>query len=742
MKKNSFAFLPPLERAYKPPLERFIPSLPKGIIQTWLSGRIQPGAFVLDPVGSNPFLGIEAAQSGYRVLAARNNPILWLMTEILGAAPSVQDLEAVKNRLLLTRRMNETLADHLQGIYKTICVSCGQPVQADGYIWEKGAEVPTSKVYNCPNCGDQGERAATESDMENLQRLGSFKLHRNRAFHRVLQGGEYEQASIDAALDCYLPRALYVIMTLVNAMERMVLDKREKRLMRVLLLPVFDAANSLWHWPHRDTRPLVLGVPTRFLEKNLWLSLENSLSEWHIPKKSVPISYWPNLPPQSGGICLYNRRVPGQPLFNDEIAPQALLAVYPRPNQAFWTFSALWSGWLWGRKAVIPMRSALARRRYDWQWLAQAIHASLHPFRKDVEAETPLFGIFPHASPNHYLGVLAGSHTAGFPLSGAGYRQEMELVQLEHARSETIKKGEKIRVREIVQDFLLARGEPADFNRILFNTVSQLVLDAQIPSNIDEIHEGLFRTIQEEIAAVLNESHFFESFESDRKGGSRWWLVNDREAHLPLSERVESFILEQFLEKKVITKGDMEANVCKQFTGSKTPERNLIHTCIEACAQVEDEKNNLYQIRQEEFPEARRNDITELNRLIEELADQFILKATQSNGFSAWTNSEGSQIFRFYLATGSPSIDTLRSLDKSQEIHYMIVFPASRSRLLLIRMQRDPRLEAFNQGNTHLLKFRHLRWLAQREGLNLGMWNDLLDSDPPLWEAPDQIKMI
>ena len=88
--------------------------------------------------------------------------------------------------------------------------------------------------------------------------------------------------------------------------------------------------------------------------------------------------------------------------------------VFPRPNQAFWTLSALWSGWLWGRKGVTPMRSALSRRRYDWDWFAQAIRASFHSLAPGLIQDTPVFGLFSQSTPNFYLGLQTGMRTAGF----------------------------------------------------------------------------------------------------------------------------------------------------------------------------------------------------------------------------------------------------------------------------------------------------------------------------------------
>ena len=91
-----------------------------------------------------------------------------------------------------------------------------------------------------------------------------------------MQGGDYEKESIETALDCYLPRAIYVTMLLVNRLEGLVLEKSERMLLQAILVSVFDEATSLWHWPEKDHRHLQLSLPSRFIEKNLWISLDNA----------------------------------------------------------------------------------------------------------------------------------------------------------------------------------------------------------------------------------------------------------------------------------------------------------------------------------------------------------------------------------------------------------------------------------------------------------------------------------
>ena len=94
----------------------------------------------------------------------------------------------------------------------------------------------------------------------------------------------------------------------------------------------------------------------------------------------------PSRLPESGGICIYEGRLKDlAEEVKKEIPIKAVIGSLPRPNQAFWTLSALWAGWLWGREAVEPYKPALRRRRYDWAWNATASNAAF----------THLFGLLP-----------------------------------------------------------------------------------------------------------------------------------------------------------------------------------------------------------------------------------------------------------------------------------------------------------------------------------------------------------
>ena len=742
MADNNFTYSAAGKGFYHPPLDRFIPTLPVGAAQEWLEKHTSAGSLIIDPLGANPMLAVEAAQSGRRVLVSRNNPILWLILEVIASAPGSDRMRSAISKLLITHRGEEVLESHLKSMYATPCAACGKMIQPAGFIWEKGGEVPSARVYSCPHCGDEGERNLSQHDLDNLNQLGRLGLHRKRAFQRVLHGGEYEQESIETALDCYLPRAIYSVMMVMNTIDGLLLDKKEKRLIQAAALIVFDDANSLWHWPERDQRHLVLSVPTRFLEKNLWLSLESAAERWSISGNPIPVSYWPNIPPQSGGICFYQRRLLDQENFFKGRKPAAAAAVFPRPNQAFWTLSALWSGWLWGRKAVSPMRSALSRRRYDWYWFAQAVQSALAGFSANLQPGLEMFGILPQAAANHFLGMLAGSRSSGFQLQGAAYRESDEIVQAEWRLVEDLTSADDVEMREMVQEYLSLRGEPAGFPEILIHCITQLIMENRIAVDLDQFDDGLFRQIQERITTVLADNHFAMAFTSNRPGGSRWWLLDSRAVSQPLSERVEERVQKILLEQKNISPADLDHMVCGDFPGSQTPEHELVKTCLKSYADPESGSPQRYTLRSEESTSAREEDLRELSDILVRCGRDFGLKVTDLEKGIHWSDPAGKTAFEYIFSINSPNLKTFQGSTPDGKITRVIVFPGSRSRLIDFRLRSDPRLASLIEGSWHFLKFRYLRWMADRENLTLEIWEELLDGDPPLWNPPTQIQML
>jgi len=107
-----------------------------------------------------------------------------------------------------------------------------------------------------------------------------------------------------------------------------------------------------------------------------------------------------------------------------------------------------------------------------------------------------------------------------------------------------------------------------------------------------------------------------------------------------------------------------------------------------------------------------------------------------------WQNEKGEEMFTFYTKKSCDiSQLVLRSPDENKTIK-VIVLPASRSRLIAYRLREDPRLAGALESGWRFLKFRHLRRLAAIENLTRELWRNMLDSDPMLWDAPEQAPLL
>ena len=268
-------------------------------------------------------------------------------------------------------------------------------------------------------------------------------------------------------LEAYLPRAVYALFTLINRLDGLLLPSEQRNALRALLLTTCDRANVLWAHPSGRLRPKQLSSPPRFREHNIWLALEEAMHIWSSDAGAVPMTYWPDAPPDVGGISLYEGRLRDLAPELKDIEIAAVLTAYPRPNQAFWTLSALWAGWLWGREAVGPFATVLKRRRYDWAWHTNALEATLTHLAPQLKANTPLLGLVTESEAGFDMAAMVATSLAGYQLNGMALRPEDGQSQLHWQRVEAT--GEKVMpklktsFKQAGQEYLGQLGQASEY---------------------------------------------------------------------------------------------------------------------------------------------------------------------------------------------------------------------------------------------------------------------------------------
>jgi hypothetical protein len=739
-------FIPGYLTSESLPLGRYLPPLPPGMVHAWLDQNVSPGEWILDPMGSTPAIALEAARAGYRVLVASNNPVHSFLLEVLSSAPSKAEFQAALAEIASTRRGDDRLENSLQSLYLTECVNCSQEISAHAYLWKRDEKMPYARVYACPHCGDEGERPVADIDLHRLTQLGSDQLHRSRALGRVSIEKDLAHARASEALSIYLPRPLDFLLTLINKIDGLNSSPERKQLLQTLALIAADEGNTLWPWPTGRTRPRQLNIPPQFREANLWQVMETAVNNWIGPTEKIPLTHWPDLPPAEGGICLYPGRLKALLPLPDDLRIQAAVAIVPRPNQAFWTLSALWSGWLWGRDAVLPLKSALERRRYDWQWHAKALHSIMKSLHNHADPDFVLFGVLPELTPGFLTAALTASQSAGFHIEGFALRSETAIAQIHWRMQRGFAINRPASIESIVHEAVIAnlrqRNEPAPYLNLHASAV--IALNNQHAVNAAEDVGEVVSRFQNKIQQVFGDKRLFKRCEGDthKNESGVWCLLEEPDNQvMPLADQIEMNVV-RYLDRHPSTSlEELDAAMCRQFTGLNTPPLPLIQACLESYAEPHAQIHGHWQLKPSEKPVLRQQDIQRMREKLVILGKRLNFQIDGENPLR-WQTEAGETAYIFFLFASSMIGRFVYSPPTIPVSKCILVLPGSRANLLSHKLQRDPRLAEAAGSGWRFLKFRHVSRLGEIEDLDRAHFDTVLAQDPVSWEEPVQMRMF
>lgn len=719
------------------PLARFLPPLEEGAVEGVLSGVGAPGDLVLDPFGVSPRLATDAARAGRAVIVACNNPVTRFVLERTARPFAPGDLRTALARVAAAPKDGTRLELFLLDLYRTECARCGGAVTADHFVWDRDAQRLTLKGYVCPACNHAGEDPATAADQERVLAMSRRGLQHALALEQVAPAGDPDREHAEAALAVYPGRALFALITLVNKLTTLPLEPPLDAAARALLLSACDAANALWGHPETRHRPRQLIASPRFREVNVWRAMERAVEEWTLVDPPVPLASWTaegDLRPGSIAVFAGTGRelIAGLP----RGSIRQVVSVPPRPNQAYWTLSALWAAWLWGREAAAPIKVALRRRRYDWAWHSGALRTSVAGLSAVLAAEAPVVAIVPEAEPGFVAALLAGWDAAGFGITGRALRplDGQALLRWHAAPGEApgLTGAEAVqRMATAAAEALRARGEPAPYAVVHAAAWSALAAERRLA--------GLWRAEEARATTLLNEA--LEKVLADgmrfvRYGAGAeaevglYWLRDESRSAPPLADRVEMVVLQTLREAGLLTEPEVERAVCTALPGLLTPDRRLVQACLRSYGQL-DEASGRWSVRPEDRAEARRQDIAEVARLLREVGSR--LGFTVDEGEVIRWRADGHQASAFRVRETATLGDALAG---PKDVVY--VLPGGRGLLVAEKARRDPRLKAWLESDVRVVKYRHVRRLAadttlRRENLAERIALDPMDEmDPQL----------
>ncbi len=731
-------FPPGRSPAWPGPLQRFLPPLEEGTATSALNDLSEVGDLVFDPFGASPRLVRESAAAGRRVLVAANNPVTRFVLQHTLDPLSLPDLQSALARIASAPKNGSRMEPFLLDLYRTTCSRCGGIVAADMLIWDRAEGMPVLKIYACAECGNAVQEAASPADQELALSFEGKGLHYALALQRVVPVQDPDRRHAEAALEIYTGRAIYALTTLLNKLDQLGLVGLQKNAVHALLLSAFDLSNALWDHPEGRARPRQLRHSAQYREMNVWRALERAVVEWAVPGPGIACSPWDEGElPREGTVALFAGPV-------RELAPRMpresvkhMVTVLPRPNQAFWTLSALWASWIWGRDVAAPIQAALRRRRYDWSWHATALRAALNHVRPVMEGGGHATAIIAEAEPGFVAASLAGFDKAGFAIAGRALRLDaaQALFRWTAASSVTLPVEEGVvaqRIKAAMTELLRQRGEPTPYPLLHAAVWSDLAQRRLLSASWQKVGSPPLTVVGSELEAALEDEETFTRLDrwAEVESGTYWLAKPVREVD-PLADRVEQLVLDRLREVDRISMLQLEAYITEELQGLLTPDRDLVIACLRSYA-TQDGENDVWILDEHETQDARGEDCAGIVDLLIGMGKRLGYKVKGKDPVQ-WSIPGGNPVYRFRVQETAVMGSVLR---EDEDPAITLVLPGGRAELVAEKTRRDARIRIWLEAGNCIVKFRHVRRLDEDPKLSLENFAECLNLDPAEEEDP------
>lgn len=709
-------------------LAEAFPSLPPSVVRVAIELHTRPGDVIVDPF----CIGTSVIEAGLaldrKVIAASFNPINLLAIE---ATLWPVDARAALTHLADAHKGPQRLREHVLELYATRCPTCQRDAIALRYEWDRDRNIPIEKHVNCSTCGENvGPTDA--ADLELAMRFKPRGLPFWTLHSRVIDPKHESADRVGEVLEAYTPRAQNALGDIVLKFES--LPEADRAALRSAVLAMFDATASL-HAPNDTHRVIGLKPPPRFIEKNVWLELEQHVS--HQPAVS------PSLHRISTMSELLESPVPGVCLLtasSRELARQlpaaavALLMSHPpQPRPGFWSLSAAWTAWLWGKVAAEPLLPLLSRKRTNWDWQWRAIGSGLKALKPALHRAARSVMAFAYDEAMLESVVLAAGtagqtleHLVCDPLDGVRVTWRSSLVEPPTNSNEAeVRSAIRRYTRDAAARLLRDRAEPTAWPMLQAGLYAALGR-TDVLGNAAHLPEG---------EHVLRESLHDGLSGCVELADHHWWLVENPIDSAPLADRVELTVRDLLRSRAAWPSDDLLHEVYARFPDQLTPDRALVATTISSyAAEVGPHQIGL---RSEDAADARRAELIEVEALLLMIGAQL--------GFDAELQGEGRAVIwqqadrvararAFTLNTTAEVAPLLRAYASNG----VLVMPGGRATLLQHKLARDPRLR---QTPWQVLKFSSLRRVAQQPDLTLAAFQLTFGLKPPIEQAGVQFEL-
>lgn len=713
--------------AVSPVLSRYLPKINQGVVKEIIAKVFPPSSWIVDIFGSSPSMVHEAAGMGYKVLMLYNNPLIGLIAQLPILKITREEIDQHIEILAQSRVREDRVESHILHLYESQCSHCGSPVTVSEFLWDNSEEKPIQKTYHCYDCEKGFTDPTTPPDIEKAMSYRDAKIHRARSLSRTISPDDRRRRLVEQVLSAYTDRTLYALNILLDFYESLELDPRQKKIFALLFLELFDRVSKLWKPNFPTHQPRRIAIPNLYLERNVWHELLNIGENFNYANGEVEVTVYPNLP-RSNGICLVYRKHANIKNIFKKIEIKGIVTSFPRINQAFWEFSAIWSVWLLGKIGREYFKGVTVRQAYSWQWYINAIVKYLSVIRSALSDETTIINIQAENEPEFTLSTLIASINAELYLDGIAYREDDNQVQYYFkALSKThnhVKSREEI--NSLYTEILAKYNQPIDYSRASTIIAPIIIDNLKGTTELNSIKGGIDSFL------ASHPSRLFLAKNMERIKDDYWWS-HDSDVMM-WHDRVENFIYNLLKEESSFKYESMEKRVLNQFPGILSPAREYIKLCLFSYATDNKNSSDRWSIKVQDKPENRDKEVSRFVRFLQTKDDliSFVVRSIpNTNGNNViFIYRENNPIGLIFIKYTANITDVLTQFQELSVPRYVII-PGSRANLVAYKSQTNPAIDALiNQKQVTFIKFRQFRRLFAKSQITMDDLHEIALLDP------------
>jgi hypothetical protein len=715
-------------------LGRFLPPMREGVAAHYVEQHTRPGDLVFDPFGQAPAVALESLALRRRVVVSGINPVTRLALSLAIRPPAAASLRSALTALAdvrAGRASSQRVEVVVRNLYASICPECSGPITVDSFEWDGAKDEMLSKIYVCPRCGGPRESPVDAADRALAARFTRTGIDYHFLLDRVAAINDPDRAHAQEAMAAYHPRTLAAIGIVLVKLEALSPDPDTRRMIAGLLVGALDSTALL-----SQERPRNLtGTPRRYRELNFWLALEGAIGVLAgRPVEGETVALPELLSGRSVGIYAHAGSTRDLLASLPRAAARLLLTAVPRPNQAYWTLSALWSAWLWGREAAEPLRVLLRRRRYDWTWHARTLQRSLALVAPSLHPSGRMVACLPEAEPGFSAALIAAAHGAGYTLEGAVLQadtSEAQAVWTSRGYQRPAAPGQSTEadVKQSILASLTARAQPSRWVTLHVCAWQDVALAGGLTWNAEDPLGATNRAIDASLQDASSLARFGADTDSDASTGF-WYLKHAGNVHaennVPLADRVEASVYASLATGTGRDEYDVLSTLYTAYPGRLTPDRDLLMACLASYARRVD--GTLWQLRAEDAPDARAAEVLFIQEQLRTLGETYGYHV-QGGVVQEWRENHQTMYAFVIQSTGiiSPHVFGANTPTRSR----FLVLPGGRAGLLEYKLRHDPRLhEALAHGNWQIVKYRQVRRLLADKAMTRAGLEPALGADP------------